>query len=426
MRILYLSSWFPYPPNNGARLRVLDQIRYLAKRHEITLLCFAQDELTEQDLAPVRCYCRQVLTVPGSLFQPSHWRALVGYFSPKPRALIDTYSTAMQVLVQRTLDEDQFDVVVASEIGVGIVTTPYVRGARGVPRILEDLELSMISDRVTAEPGLVQRLRAGLTWWKLRRYVPGLLRDLDGCTVASEKEREVLLNVVPGYKPIALVPNGVDLDSYVGNWGPPEPDSLVFPGALTYGANLDAMQFFLEEILPRIRARRPGVVLRITGRTNGVPSERLVLGEGVILTGYLDDVRPTIAQSWVCVVPLRLGGGTRLKILEAMALGTPVVATRKGAEGLDVVHGEHLFVADDPSAYAACVVELLERAELRAQLARQARDLVAAKYNWSRIGTELERFLYEVAGCDRKLGEEPGQQAGGSGKGNGAADGGSQ
>jgi glycosyltransferase involved in cell wall biosynthesis len=219
--------------------------------------------------------------------------------------------------------------------------------------------------------------------------------------VSSEVERQHISGIVPDGPPLAVVPNGVDLNRYQGDFGPVEPDTLVFPGALTYEANCEAIRFFLREIFPPIRQARPQATLYITGRTDGVDLSRLPLGEGVVLTGYLPDVRPRVARSAVCIAPLTLGGGTRIKILEAMALGTPVVATSKGAEGLEVTPGRDLLIADDPAGFAEAVVRVLASAELRASLSAAGRR-VAERYDWRAIGGQLNAFLDGIHHEDAK------------------------
>jgi glycosyltransferase involved in cell wall biosynthesis len=202
---------------------------------------------------------------------------------------------------------------------------------------------------------------------------------------------------VPGYEPLLVIPNGVDLQVNSGDFGAPRPDSLIYPGALTYSANFDAMKFFLEDILPLIRAQRPDASLRITGGYDGVPVHELPLGRGAELTGYLDDVRPAVAQSWGCVIPLRVGSGTRLKALEAMALGTPVISTSKGAEGLEVRHEENILIADDPGEFSQAVLRLLQDEHLRAKLSANGRRLVEERYSWEACARPLERLLNQIA-----------------------------
>jgi glycosyltransferase involved in cell wall biosynthesis len=156
------------------------------------------------------------------------------------------------------------------------------------------------------------------------------------------------------------------------------------------------MEFFLRDVFPLIKAQRPNVRMSITGGYDGVPVSRLPMGDGVELTGYLPDIRPAVAQSWVSVVPLRMGGGTRLKILEAMALGTPVVSTAKGAEGLEVTHEEDILIADAPDDFAQAVLRLLRDEDLRASLSAAGRRLVAERYSWETCARRLEQLLCRV------------------------------
>jgi glycosyltransferase involved in cell wall biosynthesis len=167
------------------------------------------------------------------------------------------------------------------------------------------------------------------------------------------------------------------------------------------------MRFFLGEIYPQIRHHRPGVRLRITGSKQGLDLSGLPLDESVILTGFVEDIRSEIAAATAAVVPLLAGGGTRLKILEAMALGTPVVSTRKGAEGLNVVDGQHLLMADDPTSFAKQAVRLLDDPDLRRLLSIQARDLVENRYDWAQIGKQFVSSVEKVRERQTNCGDEP-------------------
>ncbi|MGD8807776.1 MAG: glycosyltransferase family 4 protein, partial [Chloroflexota bacterium] len=160
-----------------------------------------------------------------------------------------------------------------------------------------------------------------------------------------------------------------------------------------YQANYDAVRYFLAEIYPLIRTARPETTFKVTGSANGALLDGLALDESVKLTGFVKDIRPEVAGAAVCVIPLREGGGTRLKILEALALGTPVVSTSKGAEGLAVESGKHLLIADDPGHFARETLRLLGDAGLRRALAENGRRLVEAAYDWRRIGREYTALL---------------------------------
>jgi polysaccharide biosynthesis protein PslH len=393
MRILFLSRWFPYPANNGAKIRIFNLLRHLAARHELVLLSFASEEVTTADLAVLRQYCRQVAVVPYRPFQPNRLQALAGFFAAKPRSVIDTYSQELHALVEQTCREQPFDLVIASQIDM----VPYAQLVHDARKIFEEIELTVFYDRFVRQQQLPHKVRSGLTWWKLSRYVAGLLRAFDGGTVVSTQEQERVRRIARDYANIQVVPNGVDVAHYAQDFGPPEPDTLIYSGALTYGPNFDAIQFFLGEIFPLIQAQRPAVKLTITGKLDGVPVERLPEHRNVMFTGYLDDIRPTLARSWVNIVPLRQGGGTRLKILEALAAGTPVVATAKGAEGLELLPEQEILRADTPAAFAATVLRLLDDADLRACLSRQGRQAVTARYDWSSIGRQFNEFIEAVA-----------------------------
>ena len=181
-----------------------------------------------------------------------------------------------------------------------------------------------------------------------------------------------------------------------------EPNTLVYAGAITYQANHDAVEYFIREIFPLVHAQVPDVTLRVTGAVGTVSVEHLSRSRQVEFTGYLQDVRPTVAGSWASVIPLRMGGGSRLKILESMALGTPVISTSKGAEGLDVIPGKHLLIADTPGEFAAQTVRLLRDPGLRSSMTAQARQLIEDQYDWAEIGRKFcEVVEHAVSGSMR-------------------------
>jgi glycosyltransferase involved in cell wall biosynthesis len=346
--------------------------------------------VSQERLAAMESCCRSVRTVQYRGFAPSRLKALLGFFSARPRFLIDTYNREMHALVERASMENSFDVVIASQID----SAPYALLLPDTPRVLEELAVSY--ERFACQRSLVPRARYRLTWWKLSQYVPRLLRQFEGCTVVSDREVSLVKGTAPEYDALAVVPNGVDLEANTGDFGAPRPDTLIYSGALTYDANFDAMEFFLHDIFPLVKAQRPNVHMSITGGYDGVPVSRLPVEDGVELTGYLPDIRPAVAQSWVSVVPLRMGGGTRLKILEAMALGTPVISTSKGAEGLKVTHEKNILIADESGSFAQAVIRMLEDEELRARLSASGRRLVEEHYSWDTCAGQLEQLLCQV------------------------------
>jgi glycosyltransferase involved in cell wall biosynthesis len=393
VNVLFLSWWFPYPPDNGSRMRIYNLLRQLSRNHAITLFTFSDDPETDSVHLPVlREFCADVQVVRRIPFTPGRWQALLGFRSLWPRFFVESYSQDMANLVAQRADAH--DIVIASQVWM----SRYALAASGRPRILEELEVAHFYGVRAWKQGLFWQLRCRPIWWKFRRLIRRLARQFDAITLVSDQEARLLEEIAPVHNRLMVVPNAVDLLLYHGDFGRPAPDTLIFPGALTFDANYDAMAYFLGEIYPRVKAHRPQTVLRITGKTDGVDLSALPAGDGVIFTGYLDDIRPTVAQSWACVVPLKVGGGTRLKILEAMALRTPVVATSKGAEGLDVTPGEDILIADEPRAFADAVLRLLTDQALRAGLAANGRRLVETRYSWEMCAQELERLLHQMTG----------------------------
>jgi glycosyltransferase involved in cell wall biosynthesis len=391
VNVLFLSWWFPYPPNNGSRMRIYNLLRRLSRNHTVTLLTFSDDPTADAAGVPLlREFCPDVQVVPRIPFTPGRWQALRGFLSLWPRFFVESYSREMVDLVEHRAGAH--DVVVASEVWM----VRYALAAGNLPKVLEEMEVAHFSEGRGLRQDLFWQLRYGPMWWKFRRLVRRLAHQFDAITVVSDQEVRLLEEITPTHNLLTVVPNGVDLPLYDGDFGQPAPDALIFPGALTFYANYGAMDYFLREIYPLIRARRPQTALRITGKTDGVDMAALPACDGVMFTGYLDDIRPAVAQSWACVVPLKVGGGTRLKILESLALGTPVVSTSKGAEGLDVTTGEDILIADQPEDFADAVLCLLGDPALRAKLAANGRRLVEDRYSWDTCARELEHVLYQV------------------------------
>jgi glycosyltransferase involved in cell wall biosynthesis len=224
-----------------------------------------------------------------------------------------------------------------------------------------------------------------------------MIKEFDACTVVAAEELAFLRKTFggPGTQ-FHLSRNGVDCAHNRPGLVAVQPFSLVYNGALTYSANYDAMRYFLADIYPLIRQRVPETTLTVTGSLSGVDLSGLALDKSVRLSGYVDDIRMPVAEAAICVTPIRQGGGTRLKILEAMALGTPVVSTTKGAEGLEVTPEQEIAIADGPAEFAAEVVRLLGDRSLRARLAANGRRLVEERYNWGQIGEEFVKLVEDV------------------------------
>lgn len=390
MNILFLSRWYPYPTNNGSKLRIYNLLRGLSQHHTVTLLSFSDQPAGEVNVEAVKSICEEVHIVPWREFDPNSLRARSGFFSLKPRSIIDTFSSEMATKIRQLLNEKKFDVVIASQLAMATYY-PYFKQ---IPAVFEELEIGLSLKDSRRGEGWKKRLRHAFTWFKQRAYLARLLKSFEAATVVSEQEKKLVLQNFPRVKDVLVIPNCMNMDDYKNIHVEPQPNTLIFTGSFRYHTNYEAMQWFVGEVFPLILEKIPSTRLIITGDHANLP---LPSTRNVTLAGYVDDVKSLIASSTIALAPLWSGGGTRLKILEAMAIGTPVIATSKGAEGLEAVAGAHLFVEDEPARFAGEAVRLLRDSDLRARMSRSAQQLVREKYEWQGVLPAFLGVLSRVA-----------------------------
>jgi glycosyltransferase involved in cell wall biosynthesis len=307
------------------------------------------------------------------------------------------WSPGLNKRLATRLQEQPFDVV---EIE-GIEMAPYlptIKTARPRPLIIYDahnaewiLQQRAFAADIKNPSRWLAAAYSWVQWHRLRRYEANLLNRVDH-TIAMSAPDKVSLREVAPHAPISVIPNGVDLLAYSQFDGPPIHYDLLFTGKMDFRPNIDAILWFGQHVLPSIQIRRPQTTFAIVGQR---PHPRLdVLREmpGVTITGYVDDVRPYIAGATVYVAPLRVGGGTRLKLLEAMAMGKAIVSTAVGAEGFPVVNGQELILADEPDSFAGEVLKLLENPARRARLGLAGQAFAQANYGWDALVPQLEKI----------------------------------
>jgi polysaccharide biosynthesis protein PslH len=392
MKILFVSRWYPYPVDNGSKIRIYHLIRMLAEEHEVDLISFSSEKVNEERIKAMKPFCQKIQTTEYFSNDRNPFHSLRGFLSIKPKSAVVSYNPEMQQLIREADQGGRYDVLISSQIDMAAYTLSW----KSSPKIFEELELTTLYQKYQMEQNPLARLRKRLMWLKYERFMKSMLSTYACTTVVSELERGLVEKVIPEYRHFEVVPNGVDINSMTGDFGQVEEDSLVYSGALSYYANMDAMEFFLKSIFPIIKSYRPGVKLYITGSTTGIDLKQLPAEDGVVFTGYLSDIRPRIARSMVSIVPLRIGGGTRLKILESLALRTPVVATNKGAEGLDLIADKDLLIADDPQDFAKAVVRVLEDHSLRDQLGSHGYATVKRCYDWGVVGQKMKQVFASV------------------------------
>lgn len=385
MKILFLSRWFPFPINNGSKLRIYNLLYGLSQHHDVTLVSFVDQSGVDPEAVEVQDIVSDVKVVPWREFNPNTLRARLGIFSLKPRSIVDTFSPEMANTITEALSNQRYDLVIASQLQMAA----YLPYFQNLPAFFEEIEIGFFHDQAFSSDGKI-RIRHALTWFKLRMYLSRLLNSFQACTVASKQELQLLMRNVSGYKkPIVVIPNCLNIKEYINVTAEKRADTLIFTGPFTYRANYEAMLWFVAEVFPLILEKIPDAQLIITGDHANLP---LPSSKNVTLAGYVNDIKKLIASCTVSIAPLLSGGGTRLKILEAMALGTPVVATSKGAEGLDAKDGEHLLLADVPEDFANCVIRILMDIDIRLRIQNNAFHMVKENYDWETVMPSFMSF----------------------------------
>ncbi len=383
MNILLVSYWFPLPAENGSQVRLWNLAKRLARHHRLTLVAFTHDLVDEKIMAQARTVFSDVCPVLMPDYNPTFKERLRGWFSTKPCSVVMFESEEMQQAIRWCSRGADFDLAIAWELG----SAPFVLSLRRIPRFLEGLEASYALPKGSINPRVLLRR------WKYRTYMRSLARQFDGLGTVSYNETLMLKRILgPDAPALGTFANGVDLDNLP--WQSPQGGTdMIYYGSLSYEANRDAVDFMCSDILPRIVKQVPNARLVVTGRVEERWIPESARHPNVIFTGFLEDPRPAMTGSAVSVVPLRIGGGTRLKVLEAMALGTPVVGTSVGLEGLGLESGREVLLADAPAELADAVITVLTDSAKAVALSRAARERVEQDYNWDRIAGNLDLFL---------------------------------
>jgi glycosyltransferase involved in cell wall biosynthesis len=399
--LVFVSMFPPSPATFGAQRRVEGLMKALAARHRVSGVALVGPE---HDVVAVeramRAYCEEVVLVPGRSDRGAQKRLLQvrSLLSPSSFERLQVSLPALQRALHELLRRRRRDVVDLEGpylSGYDVRVAPP--GARPPVVLLDahNVEHQLALRSRAASEEALRRLHHTLNWPKVRRDEIAAWRGADGVAFTS-RDDAALARPMLGPVPAAVIPNGVDVGYFRPEPGAPaEPATIVFFGTLDYFPNRDGLRHFLAEVWPRLAAALPRARLRILG-PHPTPDLLARRGPRVDVPGCVDDLRPHLARASVVIVPLRVGGGTRLKILEAMAMGRPVVSTTIGAEGLEVRDGRELLVADGAEAFTAAVRRVLEDEPLARSLGSEGRALVERRYGWTAIGADLERFLLEL------------------------------
>lgn len=388
-RIAILSTWHPEPADNGRKQRTRAMIGALAERYDIALICLLPSETLDAGPLPAVPRVWRQWALPLPVFHPYAPAALAAGLRPLPRSIVATWSSATAGKVSDLIGDAGAELV----IGTDLRTLRYLLALAPSTRLI--LDEPDVSPFVAGAGGTrcgLARLRAVSRERKYRRLLRGAARRLDAVVVASDQEAQAYQRLA-GPSRVTVLENGVAGVS-AEPWRAPGGAWLLYTGSVSYGPNAEAIAHFARDILPLVASEVPEARLLVTGELPAALPPA-VQRPGVALTGWLSDdgLEALYRRSRACVVPVLSGTGTRIKILEALARGVPVVSTSKGAEGLAVVGGEHLLIADDPRAFANAALRLLRNADFAERLGARGREFVRQRHDWAVRGEELRDLV---------------------------------
>ena len=391
------------PPRFGAQARLHGLMTQLAQRHDLTAVMLVDDEFDiEECRLAMQAYCREVLLIPNPYGRDGLAKRLLqlrSMASTRSFERLRVVVPAMQQALDKVLRARRFDIVNLEFTFLGHCDLRQAPPGERIPPLVVDshnIDYDLARQYARAGGSLLHRLYAEANWRKLRREELGTYRNADGVYLCSVADERRLLDQIPGVRTM-VIPNAADVDFYKPRRTDPPPDgrTVVFFGLLSYKPNIDGAIHFIQEIWPRIVDANPQARCKIIG--GSPPPQLLALaGPRVEFTGFVPDLRPHLAAAAAVVVPLRLGGGTRLKIVEAMAMGKAIVSTKLGAEGIEAVPGRDLLIEDQPEAFANAVNRLLAEPGLAARIGNSARQLSEARYAWSGAAQTLESFYRQI------------------------------
>ncbi|MCG9126627.1 TIGR03087 family PEP-CTERM/XrtA system glycosyltransferase [Candidatus Poribacteria bacterium] len=411
MRILFLCLRCPYPPQRGDRIRSYNIIKELSKRHKITLVFFSESDVDIDAVKELETFCDRIEWVQ---FKKRYalFNTAIHCFSRLPLQVHYWYNPKMQRVVNDLLATEKFELIHAQLFRMG----QYVVKANGMAKVLDLCDsLALNLSRRAELDCSPKRFLVKLEEKRVRRYEVEIMKSFDSGTVVAEFDKDYLLKQDKNLN-LSVVPMGVDLEFYNPKTQqdvPTTPESestnftdddihetdaknLLFTGTMNYFPNSDAVIYFCNEIFPLIKERYSDVNFYIVGNHPTEQVRRLAEQNGVIVTGYVEDIRPYFNKASVFVAPLRAGSGIQTKNLEAMAMRTPVVTTSIGAMGLEADRESDLLIADTPDIFANKVINLLEDPTHRRNIANAGRKRVELSYNWDVLVNRLEQVYDKI------------------------------
>jgi sugar transferase (PEP-CTERM/EpsH1 system associated) len=412
MHILWLKTELLHPVDKGGKIRTYSMLKELKRRHRVTYLTLDDGAASAAERESALEYCHELVCVAHQArekFTAGFYAELAGNVLSSLPYAVKKYESA-QLQRELAARSPNVDLLVCDFLAPAANVSP----APGCPVVLfqHNVEAMIWKRHYEVQRNPIKKAYLFMQWLKMRAFEQKMCRQFDTVVAVSEEDREQMRKDY-GVESVFEIPTGVDTNFFrPSNHEPRDAHNLVFTGSMDWLPNEDAITYFTEQILPRIKQAVPGVTLTVVGR-NPYPSlvELAKRDSSVLVTGRVDDVRPYMECAAAYVVPLRIGGGTRLKIYEAMAMEKAIVSTTIGAEGLPVKHGTELLLADTAESFAAAVVDVLQDPAMAKSLGDCAAQTVRENFGWQKVAERFSNICEETVVATRSKQSSPAKSA---------------
>jgi len=392
LKILFLANRIPYPPYRGDKLKIYNLAKRLKDKHELYLLTFAQKEEEFQYKEELEKIFKEV-----HLIYLPKWRSalncLSGLWSSKPLQVLYFQSGALRNKLSELLSQHKFDAAHVQHLRM----SPYLANEKSLPRILDLPDaFSLYWERRSKLPrGFARKIFETIEQGRVLKYEP-VMDEYDMSLVCSQEDLDYMKKA-HGVSNIKLLPNGVDMNTFKSmSHDYAHGNTLLFTGNMDYAPNVDAVTYFVKDILPKIKAACPDVHFIIAGQKPVKVVAALAADADITVTGFVEDLAATYNSASVVVAPLRFGAGTQNKVLEAMAMGIPVVCSNIGFAGLGIASGEGAIMQTNPDDFAKSVIALLKSAELRQQVGMMGAGIIKKRFDWDVISGMLDGYFKDI------------------------------
>ncbi len=398
MRILFIAPRLPVPADTGAKIRTLNIIKQIAQLgHTMDLVSFSFEDDDKNHISELKKYAKEVICVPMEDVSLAK-KIFHVLFNKLPFSIYKYYDKGMEETLKK-LKEKKYDIIHFDHLH----TTHYRYLFEDTPCVVDEhnVEFKILQRCARVETNPIKKTLYEFQAKKMMIYESQIIKEFDGCLAVSKNDKEILEEIAHSKVQIDVIPNGVDTAFFKSEENSEQKDnpmSLVFTGSMDWLPNEDAVIYFCKKIFPLILKKKKDVTFYIVGKNPSAQVRGLKkLSEKIVVTGCVDDVRPYVEKSNIFVVPIRVGGGTRLKILEAMAMRKIVVSTSIGAEGIKYTKDQDIIIADEPEEFANAIFSVMERPEDQLRLIKEsARELVCQTYDWKVVGQHLQNHYEKI------------------------------